>query len=396
MHANPCGMAVDWGHDPHTVKARVHKGDNVPIVKLQWYVTVLPFLTGEVEINNRIFDDDKDVDRPLGELPVKRNAYKFGGRSTPIPGLTGNHICHREWMIGGEPWPNDLPDQEYDQYEIPTCCGAFHDPGIFGVEIGGEMGDKVGYKNPTSGGLMIGGEMGDQFHVGDAAAGGLELGGAAGDLIEFRDGAAGGLQLGGAAGDVLSGTDSAEGGVEIGGEAGDVFDGTDEAEGGLEIGGEMGDRYYHASPAAGGVEIGGQAGDAQRYTDAASGGVEIGGAMGDVWTPPTPVPGHSCATAGALPQGVTYTGGTPGFFTADWWTFTAPVSGTLHVTVTFAGGGTGLPGIFEGGSCPSPNPVFLTVSGPPTWKWVATAGDQCWVDLSGNATGTYSITWDVG
>lgn len=387
---------MDFSRDPYTVSARVHHGEGAPIVKLLWYPTVLPPIDFESVINNRRYEDQPHLDRPIGELPIGENQYKQVNRWDIVPGLTGLHVCYKQYFPVGEPWPNDLPENEYDDWDIPTCCGTFHDPGIFGVEIGGECGDRIGYKNPTSGGLMIGGAMGDKFHAGDGAEGGVEIGGRAGDVLRFTDSAAGGVEIGGAAGDAFDGTDPAEGGVEIGGETGDVFDAADSAEGGVEIGGEMGDRYYHASPSAGGVVIGGAAGDAHRYTDGASGGVEIGGAAGDVFTPPL-VPGSSCAAAGALPQGTTYSGPLPGMLAVDWWTFTAPVSGTLHFTFVPSGGGLPTAQAMEGGACPTPNPVLYTTSGPPTWKWTATAGDQCWISVSATSSGgSYTLVWDVG
>lgn len=89
---------------------------------MRWYFTNLPFLPGETVINNRVFDSDPYLERPVGELPEWSKEYKQDGARPSPSGLTGTHQCHPEWFKTGEPWPTTLPDTVYAPDGIPTCC----------------------------------------------------------------------------------------------------------------------------------------------------------------------------------------------------------------------------------------------------------------------------------
>lgn len=124
MHINPCGRFVDWGRRPYDVSGRVHLGDNAPIVKLRWYVTDLPAIDYETPINSRDLNRDQWSEYALGELPEWQSERVYNGKWTRPASATGSAGCHAEWLATGEPWPNDLPEQEYDVLGIPVCCGA--------------------------------------------------------------------------------------------------------------------------------------------------------------------------------------------------------------------------------------------------------------------------------
>jgi hypothetical protein len=278
---------VDWIQFPFEIDTHLHNGPDAPVVRVRWTFTNLPWLhvEGGILMNNRIWNEDQTSDLPVGQLPLVESNYVQDSRWVLPPGLTGKHVCHREWFSTGEPWPNNLPPTKYDDQWIPDCCIREAEGAQGGVEIGGACGDKFTGGVATYGGVEVGGSAGDVVYLADAAAGGVEVGGSAGDVVHLADAAAGGVEVGGEAGDVWGWVDAAAGGVEVGGSAGDVFAFQDPAAGGIEIGGSAGDVVHLADAAAGGVEVGGEAGDVWGWVDATEGGVEVGGSAGDVFTP---------------------------------------------------------------------------------------------------------------
>ncbi len=219
---------MDWIQFPFEVNARVHLGPDAPVVRLRWVFTDAPFLpvgTGCV-ILNRVWNEDFWSELPVGQLPNGEADYHQDARLRLPPGFQSNHICHPEWLATGEPFPNDLPPQEYTEDGIPVCCG-WEPATRGGVQLGGAAGDVyyMRYTDPTSGGAVVGGSAGDVY------------------TAPFTDPASGGVEVGGEAGDVYSAPDPTEGGVEVGGEAGDVYSAPDPTEGGVEVGGEAGDGY---------------------------------------------------------------------------------------------------------------------------------------------------------
>lgn len=187
--------------------------------------TDAPFLhvEGGCVIMNRIWDADQISELPVGQLPTLEADFVQDERFTLPPGFHSNHVCREEWLATGEPYPNDLPPTEYDDYQIPVCCGFVTDSPRGGVAVGGSAGDTYRPSDSTVGGLVIGGSAGDGYRPPDSLVGGLYVGGAVGDSYRPPDSAVGGVVIGGAAGDSHRPPDSTAGGVEIGGSAGDIF-----------------------------------------------------------------------------------------------------------------------------------------------------------------------------
>lgn len=365
---------------------RVFNASDAPLVRLRWYVTNLPFYEGQCVINNRIFDDEPYLQRPLGELPTWENEYKQDGARPAPAGLTGKHICHEEWLDEGEPYPNDLPPTVYGANGIPVCCGQFDDPPLGGIAVGGEAGDVWGgAPGPdcstafpaalytTYPGTMT--ATAEQWWRWDTVPGyayffttHVPFGGPAGwSLWTGPDCAHRTLFASGIAPVVnlplfapsthvwasytavitptaydtrLDGPpvylDPSVGGVEVGGQVGDEYRPPDDAEGGVEVGGEAGDVYSEPDPAAGGIEIGGEVGELFFGTDPSEGGLEIGGTVGDTYTPPGP--GPTCATAfvGTIPivyPNLILPGAT------QWYVWAVPAFTVKTVQVTTSGGG---------------------------------------------------------
>jgi hypothetical protein len=221
---NPCGRAVDWIQFPFEVNARVHDGPGAPIVRLRWVYTDQPFLpvgTGCV-VNNRVWNEDFYSDLPVGQLQQVIADYVQDARWKIPPQLAPGHICHAEWLPTGEPWPNDLPPQEYTCNDWPICCDIADDCPRGGLALGGSAGDVYHGTDSTSGGMVVGGSTGDSYRPPDSVEGGVSIGGSAGDVYSEPDPAEGGLELGGATGDVYSAPDPTAGGMELGGEVGDI------------------------------------------------------------------------------------------------------------------------------------------------------------------------------
>ena len=185
--------------------------------------------------------------------------------------------------------------------------------------------------------------------------------------------------------------DCAEGGVEVGGAAGDVSRSSDAAAGGVEVGGAAGDVWGTVDAAAGGVEVGGAAGDVSRSTDATAGGIEVGGSAGDVYTPPTPVPGSTCGTAGAIAPDQSYTGSIAGAET-DWFTFIA--TGGVNYTLLISGvvGGIESCSGFTG-SCAVLTPATATFVGNGSASFLNVSDVRAYVLITGiGAGGSYTFT----
>ncbi len=184
----------------------------------------MPF---ESVINSRDWDETPYLTYPVGEVPTWSDRRRYNGLWNPPQGLTGTHICNRDWFATGEPWPVTHPEVVYDDRWIPECCGREAEGAQGGVQIGGAAGDVAAYTDATAGGVQIGGAAGELLVFTDATAGGVQIGGAAGELLVFTDATAGGVQIGGAAGELLVFTDATAGGVQLGGAMGDVWAVTD-------------------------------------------------------------------------------------------------------------------------------------------------------------------------
>jgi len=266
------------------VDARVHLGADAPIVRLRWVFTDLPWLRveGGIVINNRIWNSDNVEDLPIGQVPIVEANYVQDARWIISPGITGEHICHEEWLSTGEPFPNDLPPTEYDDNGFPVCCkgNSFTDATAGGVEIV----DLATFNDPTEGGVEIGRQVDDVLLFPDPARGGVEIG----EEKIRNDPTEGGVEIGRQVDDVLLFPDPAAGGVEIGGRGAEPDIRNDPAAGGVEVGGAAGDVLLFPDPAAGGVEVGGHLGGGAPFNDPAAGGVEVGGAAGDVFIPVNP------------------------------------------------------------------------------------------------------------
>jgi hypothetical protein len=380
---------VDWARDPFTALARLHDSPDAPWITTRWFVTDCSQTIPLSIINNRIWDAEPWKFRPVGMAPKWMSQWRQRPYWSKPIGLNCDHICHREWFTTGEPWPVTLPDTKYDLEWIPECCGRNAAEG--GLEIGGEAGDKRGYKNPTSGGLQIGGQAGDVLRYTDGSLGGVEIGGEAGDVQGRADAASGGVEIGGEAGDLLRYTDGSSGGVEIGGEAGDVPSYRDGASGGVEIGGEAGDLLRYTDGSSGGVEIGGEAGDVREYTDAASGGVEIGGTCGDVYTPPTPVPTATCTGAPSLSRGTTYNFTSVSGQGHQWVKWPFPASTAGHITFHNNGFPINISTLFGGPDCAHLNPISNPGTGCSTFT--SDSSGLIWIDVANGFGGAFA--WDV-
>jgi hypothetical protein len=201
------------------VNARVHLGADAPIVRLRWMFTDAPFLhvEGGCVFMNRIWDQDYFSELPVGQLPFDQADFVQDARWKLPAGFNPNHTCHEEWLSTGEPYPNDLPDTEYTDDQIPFCC--FEPPPTRGggITIGGSAGDVYRPGYPTSGGMVIGGRAGNLIRRYDRAEGGIEVGGSAGDVYTPPSTTAGGIEIGGETGDQQSFNDATDGGIEIGG-----------------------------------------------------------------------------------------------------------------------------------------------------------------------------------
>jgi filamentous hemagglutinin len=417
-------------------------GPGAPVVTFRWYFTDLPMFDGVTVINNRVFDSDPWKNRPLGELPSETKQFRMDyGRRAPR-GTTGRHICHLEWFRTGEPYPNDLPPNEYQPNGIPLCCQAFADAtagglevggavgdvseGIDatagGVQLGGAMGDAVEHVDATAGGLQLGGAMGDAVEHVDATAGGLQLGGAMGDAVEHVDATAGGLQLGGAMGDAVEHVDATAGGLQLGGAMGDAVEHVDATAGGLQLGGAMGDAVEHVDATAGGLQLGGAMGDAVEHVDATAGGVQLGGAVADVsdgidatagglevggavgdvgvgidataggvevggevgdgYTPATGPPGGSCGSAGPIAPGGSYSGAVAGG-TNDWFKLSTTAGVQYTATITVAGANKVVLSVFDG-SCAALNLItggIIPTDGP-AFPWTAIGTGDAWLRIA--------------
>jgi hypothetical protein len=93
-------------------------------VDILWYPTDLPPLPEGVYscINSRDWDSEPWVELAVGELPTDAVERVYINRWRRPALALGQHICHPEWLMDGEPWPSALPPTEYLQGHIPKCC----------------------------------------------------------------------------------------------------------------------------------------------------------------------------------------------------------------------------------------------------------------------------------
>jgi hypothetical protein len=204
----------------------------------------------------------------------------------------------------------------------------------------------------------------------EVAAGGLALGGLADSSAAMHATAAGGLALGGLADSSAAMHATAAGGLALGGLA-------------------SSSAAMHAT-AAGGLALGGLADSSAAMHATAAGGLALGGLASNTFTPGGISPGGSCASAGTITPGQSYSGTVPAFGVQAWFTF-AVTSGTQY-TVTLSGvtGFSAQVMISFPGSCPVP--TFLAIQGG-NGSYVHTYGStgSAWLQIMGTSGAAYTI-----
>jgi len=239
-------------------------------VRLRWVYTdgasVVP--REGTPVNNRALNYDHDTRLAVGQLPLVESDFRQDARWKLPAGLPNGHVCERQWLATGEPWPNDLPHSRWSESGWPDCCGvmvegtrgglAFGSLPVRmrgGLQLGGEAGEHFAPAGAVSGGLKLGGEAGEHFAPAGAVSGGLAFGGEAGEHFAPAGAVSGGLKLGGEAGEHFAPAGAVSGGLKLGGEAGDHFAPAGAVSGGLQLGGAVLDRFTVPVPTHGGFGL---------------------------------------------------------------------------------------------------------------------------------------------
>ena len=269
--------------------------------------------------------------------------------------MPGGHICgtHQQFLDGGTYDPS-LPPNQYSPTGLPLCCNPVK-VGGGGAGAGGKARVSIIPPVKVSGGAGASGYSPAGLATEDTPTGGLKVGGPVTEILATEDTPTGGLKVGGPVTEILATADTPAGGLKVGGPVTEIL----------------------------------------ATEDTPTGGLKVGGPVTENYTPGQPTPGASCAAAPSITLGQNYSYSLSGMFTENWFKFVVPSSGTMHVTTTGTGISLALT-VYETGTCPSPNYVIYSVSGPPTWEWVATAGDTVWVEFTNFGGGTYPYTFVVG
>jgi hypothetical protein len=322
------------------------------------------------------------------------------------------------------------------------AAGGFSKPGFYeSVGGGGEGGGPVAESNnadvTTGGGGEGGGPVVEVIATADVAGGGGEGGGPVVEVIATADVAGGGGEGGGPVVETWGFTDVAGGGGEGGGPVVEVIATADVAGGGGEGGGPVPQLLAFVDAPGGGGVGGGPVPQLLAFVDAPGGGgvgggivpqviafvdVPVKGGMGggavvevmgfadspggggvgggpvvESWTPGGVTPGTSCATAGAITLGTTYTGPPPTGLAQDWFSISVTNGTTYRVRKSLTGG----PGLllvlyWQGTSCAGLSPLAPT-PGSLCDSFVAPYTGTIWLQINPQpGASSYSITPDVG
>jgi len=135
----------------------LHDDPAAPTVTLHWYFTDQPFQTFPSVINCRNLDEEKWVERTLGEVANQQNTFEA---PRIMGGLLGDHFCGEESdFVNGQPWPYTGPHPAYDPDGIPACCPRMWG---WGPTAGGAAGgegrvycDSYSFTDPVYGPITV-------------------------------------------------------------------------------------------------------------------------------------------------------------------------------------------------------------------------------------------------
>lgn len=326
---------------------------------------------GGLTVGGAVVEDLAGIDRPRGGFTV-------GG---PVVEVTsGVDVPAGGFAVGGP--------------VVEALAGV--DVPAGGLEVGGSVVEELAGVDVPGGGLAVGGPVVEDLGGVDVPGGGLTLGGPVVEILARVDVPAGGFTVGGAVVEQLAGVDVPGGGVRVGGAVVEQLGTTDYPGGVVRIDGGTLDYHSAMDTPSGGLILGGPITEVLGGgSDTPAQGMQIGGAVVESYSN-QPTPGASCATAATVSLGVTYSYTITGFGTNQWFTCVVPATGTMHITTTGVNSSTVFLGGYEGGTCPLPNNIAFSTSGPPKWVWTtAVAGDVLRIEFSSFAAGSTAYTFNI-